>query len=122
MNNLRAELQKLADGVGPAAGHALHALSGGAASARLREAIRALAVGRGPASSTCPSDAARAVGGDGWRDLMPAARDIARQLAQSGEVEITQGGDVVDPHGEWKGPIRIRVSGSADIHGQPEVG
>jgi hypothetical protein len=56
----------------------------------------------------CPSDAARAVGTeDGWRDLMEPARRAARRLVAAGEVEITQGGTVVDPS-TAKGPIRIR--------------
>ena len=77
---------------------------------RLRATILELARQRGPSSSICPSDAARAVGGENWRDLMDDARDIARQLARDGEVEITQKGSVLDPDSQWKGPIRIRVT------------
>ena len=55
----------------------------------------------------CPSDAARAVGGDHWHDLMEPARAAARRMVARGEVEITQGGHVVDPS-TAKGPIRIR--------------
>ena len=55
----------------------------------------------------CPSEAARAVDPDGWRDLMEPARQAARRLVASGDVEITQGGHVVDPS-TAKGPIRIR--------------
>lgn len=76
---------------------------------RLSAAILELARRRGPSSSICPSDAARAVGGDGWRDLMDQARDVARQLARAGEVEITQKGEVLDPDAAWRGPIRIRA-------------
>ena len=76
---------------------------------RLRAAILDLARERGPAKTICPSDAARKVGGDDWRDLMDDARDVARHLARSGDVEITQGGDVVDPDATWHGPIRIRA-------------
>jgi hypothetical protein len=75
---------------------------------RLESSIRALAEHRGPSSSICPSDAARAVGGDNWRESMDDAREAARRLARSGDVEITQRGEVVDPDGEWSGPIRIR--------------
>ena len=77
---------------------------------KLRTAILELARRRGPSSSICPSDAARAVGGDDWRALMDEARDIARSLARDGEVVITQGGDVVDPDADWRGPIRIRAT------------
>jgi hypothetical protein len=76
---------------------------------RLRASILELARRRGPSSSICPSDAARAVGGEKWRDLMDQARDAARELAKEGEVVITQGGDVLDPDATWRGPIRIRA-------------
>jgi hypothetical protein len=76
---------------------------------QLREAILALARERAPAKTICPSDAARAVGGDQWRDLMGQARDVSRDLARAGEVEIMQRGEVLDPDAQWRGPIRIRA-------------
>jgi hypothetical protein len=69
----------------------------------------ALARDRAPAKTICPSDAARAVGGDQWRALMEQSRDIARDLARAGEVEIMQRGEVLDPDAQWRGPIRIRA-------------
>lgn len=69
----------------------------------------ALARQRAPAKTICPSDAARAVGGERWRDLMDDARDVARDLARAGEVEISQRGEVLDPDQPWRGPIRIRA-------------
>lgn len=75
----------------------------------LRTAILRMARERGPAKTLCPSDAARAVGGDGWRELMDCARDAARELARAGEVEITQRGEVLDPDATWRGPVRIRA-------------
>lgn len=77
---------------------------------RLKAVILDLARQRGPAKSICPSDAARAVGGDDWRDLMDDARAAARGLARAGEVEITQRGEVLDPDATWRGPIRIRAT------------
>lgn len=76
---------------------------------RLRTAILELARDRGPEKTICPSDAARAVGGEDWRELMDQARDIARELARAGDVEITQRGEVLDPDAAWRGPIRIRA-------------
>jgi hypothetical protein len=105
----RRELLGVADGDGPAAGAARSALGDGAAGTRLRAAILALAQHRGPNSSICPSDAARAVGGQDWRDLTAQSRSIAFALARDGEVEITQRGAVVDPDQPARGPIRIRV-------------
>lgn len=78
--------------------------------ATLRATILDLARQRGPTKTICPSDAARAVGGDDWRDLMDDARDTARDLARAGEVEITQKGEVLDPDAAWRGPIRIRIT------------
>lgn len=109
-DQLRAELRRaVADG-GPAAGCAERALGDGPVDERLEAAVRALALHRGPDSSTCPSDAARAVGGPQWRDLMPRAREVARRLALAGTVEITQRGTVLDPAGDWSGAIRIRTT------------
>ncbi|MFI5508910.1 DUF3253 domain-containing protein [Mycobacterium sp. NPDC051804] len=76
---------------------------------QLREAILTLAGERAPAKTICPSDAARAVGGADWRDLMESARDVARDLARAGVVDIMQRGEVIDPDTEWRGPIRIRA-------------
>ncbi|WP_395308342.1 DUF3253 domain-containing protein [Mycobacterium sp. AMU20-3851] len=77
--------------------------------ADLRRAILTLARERGPDKTICPSDAARAVGGEQWRDLMEDARALARELARRGEVEISQKGEVLDPDAPWRGPVRIRA-------------
>ncbi|WP_263996084.1 DUF3253 domain-containing protein [Mycobacterium yunnanensis] len=76
---------------------------------QLRAAILDLARQRGPSKTICPSDAARAIGGDEWRNLMDDARDVARELARTGDVEISQKGTVLDPDQPWRGPIRIRI-------------
>ncbi|WP_111765310.1 DUF2256 and DUF3253 domain-containing protein [Nakamurella deserti] len=73
----------------------------------LETTILSLLAARASDATICPSDAARAVGGDTWRDLMEPARAAARRLVTAGEVVITQGGAVVDPS-TAKGPIRIR--------------
>jgi hypothetical protein len=74
---------------------------------RLRAAILTLAEHRAPDRTTCPSDAARAVGGEDWRKLMDLTREITADLVDEGEVEVLQKGEVVDP-ATAKGPIRIR--------------
>ena len=76
----------------------------------LRNTILELARERGPDKTICPSEAARAVGGENWRDLMDDARESARELARRGEVEITQQGEVLHPDATWRGPIRIRAT------------
>ncbi|NEK85986.1 DUF3253 domain-containing protein [Blastococcus saxobsidens] len=74
---------------------------------RLERAIGELLDRRSAEASICPSEAARAVDPDAWRDLMPAARAAAGRLAAAGEVEVTQGGVVVDVAGA-RGPVRVR--------------
>lgn len=82
-----------------------HRLS--AADRRLEQVITELLAQRASEATICPSEAARAVDPDGWRELMEPARRAARRLVADGAVEITQGGRVVDPS-TAKGPIRIR--------------
>ncbi|MFD7934710.1 DUF3253 domain-containing protein [Streptomyces sp. NPDC059755] len=77
---------------------------------RLERAILDLLGRRRPDASVCPSEVARSVhhgSGDGWRRLMEPTRAAARRLSRAGLVEITQGGEPVDPT-TARGPIRIR--------------
>lgn len=80
----------------------------------LEASIRELLDARAASATICPSEAARAVaaargmpGDEPWRELMEPARRAVRRLVAAGEVEITQGGKVVDPS-TAKGPIRVR--------------
>jgi len=72
---------------------------------RLAAAIRALLKHR-DGSTICPSDAARVVGGEGWRDLMGLAREVVGELAAQGQIRVQQKGVDVDP-ATAKGPIRL---------------
>lgn len=74
---------------------------------RLEETITELLATRASGASICPSEAARAVDPDGWRELMEPARSAARRLVVAGEVEICQEGRPVDAS-TARGPIRIR--------------
>jgi hypothetical protein len=74
-----------------------------------RATILDLLARRDAGKTICPSDAARAMGGDGgFRPLMPVVREAAAQLVAEGELEVTQRGRVVDP-GSARGPIRLRL-------------
>lgn len=75
--------------------------------AALEQAVLDLLARRAPGATICPSEAARAVGGEQWRAQMERARAAARRLVARGQVEITQGGRVVDPS-TAQGPIRVR--------------
>lgn len=78
-----------------------------AVDSRLQQAILDLLEQRRAGATICPSDAARAVAPDEWRPLMDAARAAAQRLVDAGEVEVTQGGEVVDL-ASARGPVRIR--------------
>lgn len=63
---------------------------------------------RASAGSTfCPSEVARALGGEDWRDWMEPVREAARRLVVRGELEVLQRGAVVDAS-TARGPIRLR--------------
>ena len=81
--------------------------AGAAVDARLEAALTALLDTRAASATVCPSEVARAVGGEDWRELMEPARAAARRLVVAGTAEITQGGRVVDPS-TARGPIRVR--------------
>jgi len=76
------------------------------------DAIRALLDARAAGKTICPSEAARAVGGDGgFRAHMDPVRDAARGMVERGELEVTQRGEVVDLDAA-RGPIRLRFPAS----------
>lgn len=72
---------------------------------RLGAAIRALLRHR-DGSTICPSDAARVVGGEDWRDHMDAAREVAAQLADEDVIRVQQRGRDVAAS-SVRGPIRL---------------
>jgi hypothetical protein len=63
---------------------------------------------RGSGKTVCPSEAARALAAEGWRDLMEDVRQEAYRMADAGLVDITQQGRVVDGR-TARGPIRVRL-------------
>jgi len=77
----------------------------------LEAAILSLTAARGPGRTICPSEAARAVGGDhpdGWGPLMQPARKIAVRLMKEGRIVITRKGRPVDPD-DFRGVYRLRL-------------
>ena len=73
---------------------------------RLAAAMRALLWHRRPEATICPSDAARVAGGESWRELMDAARQVAAELSREGTVTVRQHGADVDV-ATAVGPIRL---------------
>ena len=84
-----------------------HAGRGSEVDLALEQQVLHLLGARAPGATICPSEAARAVGGLSWRQLMEPARAAAQRLVARGEVEITQRGRVVDGS-TARGPVRIR--------------
>ena len=80
--------------------------------AELETAILSLLRSRKPGTTSCPSEVPRRmlVGEKGdWRNRMPAVREAAARLVESGQIEITQKGNVVSDPRCFKGPIRLRL-------------
>lgn len=75
----------------------------------LRAAILKIARARGVEKTLCPSEAARAVAGEGgdWRILMDETRAVAATLVDEGRIDVTQKGKVVEI-ATARGPIRLR--------------
>ncbi len=76
--------------------------------AKITETINALLDARAADATICPSEVARALWPEaGWRERMDDVREVAFALADDGELEVTQGGEVVDGRSA-RGPIRLR--------------
>jgi hypothetical protein len=84
----------------------------------LERAITELLTHRAATATICPSEAARAVGGDDWRALLEPARAAARRLEARGQVVISQRGRPVDPS-TARGPIRIGRGRRSDHGSHP---
>ncbi|AWH95138.1 DUF3253 domain-containing protein [Dietzia psychralcaliphila] len=80
---------------------------------RLAATIRTLLRSRGD-GSICPSDAARTVGGERWRELMETARGVAVDLSVDGVVVIVQRGEIVSGT-DVRGPVRIVAAEALDF-------
>jgi hypothetical protein len=77
----------------------------------LEQAILTLVGARGPDKTICPSEAARAVGGDhpdGWGPLMQPIRKVAVRLAKEGRIVILRKGRIVDPD-DFRGVYRLSL-------------
>jgi len=63
---------------------------------------------RGVGKTICPSQVARSFSQDetAWRALMPSVREAAGRLAERGEIQVTQRGELVDID-RAKGPVRL---------------
>ncbi|MEO1016665.1 MAG: DUF3253 domain-containing protein [Pseudomonadota bacterium] len=78
----------------------------------IADKIRELTWARGPDKTICPSEVARDLAPENWRELMPAVRETAATLVDAGEMAVAQKGRIVDPR-EAKGPIRLRSTAAS---------
>ena len=74
-----------------------------------RATILDLLANRRSGASICPSEVARRLDPDQWRERMDTIRVVARQLAREGCIDITQRGSRLDPDEVFRGPIRLRL-------------
>lgn len=80
----------------------------GASRSEIRSTMLRVLRERGPDKTACPSAVAREIREDGWRELLPLVRDVARELVAEDRVNVTQGGRPVSPT-DASGPIRIGI-------------
>jgi hypothetical protein len=77
-------------------------------SSAIRARVLELTRARGPEKSICPSEVARSLEPDCWRDLLHEVRVVSQALVDEGLLEATQGGRVVDLP-TARGPVRLRM-------------
>jgi len=75
----------------------------------IEAAIIGLLAQRAAGGTACPSEAARAVFGDEFREHMGEVRAVAFALADRKAIAVTQRGEVVDGR-TARGPIRLRLA------------
>lgn len=82
--------------------------------AQIEDCLMSLVKRRGPEKTICPSEVAHALSSANWRSLMPQVWAAGIALVNTGQIVVTQKGQVVDPTGV-KGPIRYRLKGQPPI-------
>ena len=77
----------------------------------VRETILQMCAAAGREGSIRPEDVAMELYPEDWQSLLKRVRLFAKQLAQTGEIEILRKGEPVDPE-DFKGIIRLRITES----------
>lgn len=57
--------------------------------------------------SFCPSEVVRQMYPEDWRLFMPDIQDTMMDMYREGFIQVTQGGEPIDPNHPPKGPVRI---------------
>lgn len=88
-----------------------------------QEAILSLVAARN-GKTICPTEAARLVGADGWRRVLPLIRQTAVHLARTGQISIYRHNKPVDPtsfRGVYRlGPPAPQAAPATDAEAGPE--
>lgn len=74
----------------------------------IEDEILEMLLRRDEGKTICPSEVARKLYPENWREEMEHVRQIARKLVKEDKIAITQAGQVVDPD-NFKGAIRLRL-------------
>ncbi len=75
-------------------------------SSLLEDTVTELLLVRGPEKTICPSEVARLLYPENWREHMEEVRAVALKMALEEIIEISQRGRVKTP--PFEGPIRLR--------------
>lgn len=76
----------------------------------ISEKILELLHERNEGSTICPSEVARALDKDDWRELMDKVRDVADDLMADKKIYVTQRGKKISSAVDAKGPIRLKLA------------
>jgi hypothetical protein len=74
----------------------------------IQHCILEMATERGADKTICPSEVARALFPENWRNHMDEVRNVAFELRDTHQVLITQKGETLN-NNDIKGPIRIKI-------------
>jgi hypothetical protein len=74
----------------------------------IEDEILEMLMRRGEGKTICPSEVARKLYPESWREELEHVRQIARKLVKEEKIVITQAGQVIDPD-SFKGAIRLRL-------------
>ena len=64
-------------------------------------------VRRRKGKSFCPSEVVRQMYPEDWRLFMPDIQAVMMDMYREGLIQVTQGGEPIDPDQSPKGPVRI---------------
>ncbi len=62
---------------------------------------------RAPGATICPSEIARSLFPENWREHMEDVRDVAEWMSTQNMIDLTQKGKKIAP--PYKGPIRLKL-------------